>query len=134
MFESVQDLRTQMMKMKQVDKEKAQILILLLDTTQKVAKEQKREAVAEDITTAVKKMIKMSEQALALNVEGAQFEYDFLSQFAPKVLSNEDTIGIATELKIKHGSNMGAIMKDAKELYGDTLDMKALSSIIKTLS
>jgi uncharacterized protein YqeY len=131
MFTSINDLRVQMMKMKTVDKEKAQILTLLLDATQKVAKEQRREAVTEDITVAVKKMMKMAEQAIALNVEGAQAEFDYLSQFAPKVLSEDETKVIATNLKEKHSGNMGAMMKEAKETYGDTLDMKILSSLLR---
>lgn len=133
MFTSVQDLRVQMMKMKKVDASKAQILTLLLDATQKVAKEQRREAVTEDISVAVKKMIKMAEQAVQMNVAGAKDELEYLQTFAPKMMSEDETRKIVTELKSLFDGNVGTIMKELKQVYGDTIDMKLASQLIKTL-
>lgn len=133
MFTSVQDLRVQMMKMKKVDASKAQILTLLLDATQKVAKEQRREAVTEDISVAVKKMIKMAEQAVQMNVVGAKDELEYLQTFAPKMMSEDETRKIVTELKSLFDGNVGTIMKELKQVYGDTIDMKLASQLIKTL-
>lgn len=121
------------MKMKKVDASKAQILTLLLDATQKVAKEQRREAVTEDIAVAVKKMIKMAEQAVQMNVAGAKDELEYLQTFAPKMMSEDETRKIVTELKSLFDGNVGTIMKELKQVYGDTIDMKLASQLIKTL-
>jgi uncharacterized protein YqeY len=132
MFQSVSELRKEMMMRKKVNQKEAQMLTMLLDETLKVAKaDGNREADVKDITTAVKKMVKQAEQAKALNVEGAQEELDFLEQYRPKLLSEDETRAIVVEAKATHGINIGAIMKEIKSAHGDLIDMKLVNQLLK---
>jgi uncharacterized protein YqeY len=54
-----------------------------------------------------------------------------LERYLPRALSEEEIEKAVRTLKEKHGSNMGAIMKEAKEIPG--IDMKKASQILKTL-
>ncbi len=58
-------------------------------------------------------------------------DISLLERYLPKALSEEEIEKAVRTLKEKHGPNMGAIMKEAKEIPG--IDMKKASQILKTL-
>lgn len=133
-FKTVNELRKEMMLRKKVNAQEATILTMLLAETLNTAKADKnREATEKDIVTAIKRMHKMAEQSKALNVQGADFEVEFLAQYLPKVLREETTRGIVSASYKQFDGNVSDIMKSMKMLYGDTIDMKLVSNIIKEL-
>lgn len=134
MFTTVNELRKEMMKSKSSDKMKASVLNMLLAEVLKIAKEDgNREANEMDIKTGVKRLIKMAEQSVAQNVQGAQEELNFLNTMAPRMKSVDEVLSILTPIIDKVGMNTGAIMKEIKALKDETIDMKIVSSLIKEM-
>lgn len=134
MFTTVNELRKEMMKSKSSDKMKASVLNMLLAEVLKIAKEDgNREANEMDIKTGVKRLIKMAEQSVAQNVQGAQEELNFLNTMAPRMKSVDEVLSILTPIIDKVGMNTGAIMKEIKALKDETIDMKLVSQLIKEL-
>jgi uncharacterized protein YqeY len=133
-FTTVNELRKEMMKSKSSDKMKASVLNMLLAEVLKIAKEDgNREANEMDIKTGVKRLIKMAEQSVAQNVQGAQEELNFLNTMAPRMKSVDEVLSILTPIIDKVGMNTGAIMKEIKALKDETIDMKLVSQLIKEL-
>jgi uncharacterized protein YqeY len=133
-FTTVNELRKEMMKSKSSDKMKASVLNMLLAEVLKIAKEDgNREANEMDIKTGVKRLIKMAEQSVAQNVQGAQEELNFLNTMAPRMKSVDEVLSILTPIIDKVGMNTGAIMKEIKALKDETIDMKIVSSLIKEM-
>jgi hypothetical protein len=131
-FKTIGELRKVLMKAKTTDKFGAGILTMILSEALGVAKSDgNREPSDEDVSYAVKRIIKMAEQSLASGVKGAKEELDYLQQFAPKMISEEQTKTIVSSKINILGLNMGMIMKELKAEYGDTMDMKLAGSIIK---
>ena len=77
---------------------------------------------------------KITEQIL-LEVE--QNEYDILTSFLPKQMSEEDTKKLCAELISKLGASsikdMGKIMGELKKSHSDEIDFSKAGSIIKEL-
>jgi hypothetical protein len=131
MFKTPNELRKVLMKAKVTDKFGAGILTMILAETLNIAKaDGNREANESDVTAAVKRIAKMADQSLAQGVVGADKEVEYLKQFAPKVLSEDETRTIVCNIIQSVGKgNMGVIMKELKTYQG--IDMALASKIAK---
>ena len=79
--------------------------------------------------------IKKNNRTDLLEVE--QNEYEILTSFLPKQMSEEDTKKLCAELISKLGASsikdMGKIMGELKKSYSDEIDFSKAGSIIKDL-
>ena len=105
----------------------------------------KKETDDEDIKKLLKKMVKQRSESIdiykknnrqdLLDIE--QSEYDILTSFLPKQLSEEETKKICLEAIKSSGASsmkdMGKVMGVLKSKHADTLDFAKVSSIIKEL-
>ena len=70
-------------------------------------------------------------------LEVEQNEYDILTSFLPKQMSDEDTKKLCAELIAKLGASsvkdMGKIMGELKKSHSDEIDFSKAGSIIKEL-
>ena len=131
MFKTPNELRKVLMKAKTTDKFGAGILTMILAETLNMAKtDGNRDATETDVTAAVKRVSKMADQSLAAGVVGADKEVEYLKQFAPKALTEEETRAIVGNIIQSVGKgNMGTIMKELKAFQG--IDMALASKIVK---
>ena len=105
----------------------------------------KKETDDEDIKKLFKKMVKQRAESIDIYkknnrsdlLEVEQNEYDILSSFLPKQLSDEETKIICQEAIKSVGASsmkdMGKVMGVLKSKHSDTLDFSKVSSIIKNL-
>ena len=81
------------------------------------------------------RFIKKITELILLEVE--QNEYDILTSFLPKQMSEEDTKKLCAELIAKLGASsikdMGKIMGELKKSHSDEIDFSKAGSIIKEL-
>ena len=105
----------------------------------------KKETDDEDIKKLFKKMVKQRAESIEiykknnrsdlLDVE--QNEYDILSSFLPKLLSDEDTKKICEEIISKLSAtsikDMGKVMGELKKQYADKVDFAKAGSLLKEL-
>ncbi len=126
------ELKKMMMKAKREDKTKANALMMLVDTAQKIAKEKNEEVNEQHIVEAAKKLSKMAKESIEAGIEEAKKELEIYEEFLPKMLSEEETKKIIQEIIEKTGSkNIGEIMKNLKA-RGD-VDLGLANRIIKSL-
>ena len=99
----------------------------------------------EDIKKLLKKMVKQRAESIdiykknnridLLDVE--QKEYDILTGFLPKQLSEEETkkicIDIISKLEASSIKDMGKVMGELKKLYADEIDFAKAGPLIKEL-
>ena len=129
---TILELKKMMMKAKKEDKTKANALMMLVDSAQKIAKEKGEEVSEKHITEAAKKLAKMAKESIEAGMEEAKRELEIYESFLPKMLSEEETTKIIKDIIEEIGSkNMGEIMKRLKA-RGD-IDMAMASKIIKSL-
>ena len=105
----------------------------------------KKETDDEDIKKLLKKMVKQRAESIEIYkknnrtdlLEVEQNEYDILSSFLPKQLSEEDTKKICEEIISKTGAasvkDMGKVMGALKKDYSDEIDFAKAGSLIKEL-
>ena len=105
----------------------------------------KKETDDEDIKKLLKKMVKQRSESIdiykknnrqdLLDIE--QSEYDILTSFLPKQLSEEDTKKICEEIISKLGAtsikDMGKVMGALKKNNADSIDFSKAGAIIKEL-
>jgi len=105
----------------------------------------KKETDDEDIKKLLKKMVKQRTESIdiykknnrtdLLQVE--QNEYDILTTFLPKQLSEEETKKICADVITKIGANslkdMGKVMGELKKTHTDEIDFSKAGSLIKEL-
>jgi hypothetical protein len=129
---TILELKKMMMKAKKEDKTKANALMMLVDSAQKIAKEKGEEVSEKTIQEAAKKLAKMAKESIDAGMEEAKKELEIYESFLPKMLSEEETTKIIKEIIDEiGGKNMGEIMKRLKA-RGD-IDMALASRIIKSL-
>ena len=129
---TILELKKMMMKAKKEDKTKANALMMLVDSAQKIAKEKGEEVTEKTIQEAAKKLAKMAKESIDAGMEEAKKELEIYESFLPKMLSEEETTKIIKEIINEiGGKNMGEIMKRLKA-RGD-VDMAMASRIIKSL-
>ena len=105
----------------------------------------KKETDDEDIKKLLKKMVKQRAESIdiykknnrtdLLDVE--QKEYDILTGFLPKQLSEEETkkicIDIISKLEASSIKDMGKVMGELKKNYSDNLDFAKAGTLLKEL-
>ena len=105
----------------------------------------KKETDDEDIKKLLKKMMKQRAESIDIYkknnrsdlLEIEQNEFNILSNFLPKQLSDEDTKIICEEIISKLGSNsikdMGKIIGELKKQYADKIDFSKAGALLKEL-
>ena len=105
----------------------------------------KKETDDEDIKKLFKKMVKQRAESIEIYkknnrtdlLEIEQNEYDIISNYLPKQLSDEDTKKICEEIISKLGASsikdMGKVMGELKKNYADELDFAKAGSLLKQL-
>ena len=105
----------------------------------------KKETDDEDIKKLLKKMVKQRAESIDIYkknnrtdlLEVEQNEYDILTSFLPKQLSEEETRKICADIISKIGANslkdMGKVMGELKKTNADEIDFSKAGSMIKEL-
>ena len=105
----------------------------------------KKETDDADIKKLLKKMIKQRAESIDVYKKNnrldlqeiEQKEYNILSSFLPKQLTDEETKKICTELVNSTGANsikdMGKVMGELKKNYSDNLDFAKAGILLKEL-
>ena len=105
----------------------------------------KKETDDEDIKKLLKKMVKQRAESIDIYkknnrkdlLEVEQSEYDILTGFLPKQLSEEETKKICTDTIVKLGASsvkdMGKVMGELKKLHSDEIDFSKAGPLIKEL-
>ena len=105
----------------------------------------KKETDDEDIKKLFKKMVKQRAESIEIYkknnrsdlLEIEQNEYDIISNYLPKQLSDEDTKKICEEtiskLDASSLKDMGKVMGELKKKHSDTIDFSKAGQIIKNL-
>ena len=105
----------------------------------------KKDTDDEDIKKLLKKMVKQRAESIEIYkknnrtdlLEVEQNEYEILTSFLPKQMSEEDTKKLCAELIAKLGASsikdMGKIMGELKKSNSDEIDFSKAGSIIKEL-
>ena len=105
----------------------------------------KKETDDEDIKKLLKKMVKQRAESIDIYkknnrkdlLEVEQSEYDILTGFLPKQLSEEETKKICTDTIAKLGASsvkdMGRVIGELKKLYADEINFSKAGPLIKEL-
>jgi uncharacterized protein YqeY len=105
----------------------------------------KKETDDDDIKKLLKKMVKQRAESIEIYkknnrndlLEIEQNEYEIITNFLPKQLSEEDTKKICEEIIAKLGANsikdMGKVMGALKQQYPDDLDFAKAGTLLKQL-
>ena len=105
----------------------------------------KKETDDEDIKKLLKKMVKQRAESIDIYkknnrkdlLEVEQSEYDILTGFLPKQLSEEETKKICSDTIAKIGASsvkdMGKVMGELKKLHSDEIDFSKAGPLIKEL-
>ena len=105
----------------------------------------KKETDDDDIKKLLKKMVKQRAESIDIYkknnridlLEVEQNEYDILTSFLPKQLSEEETKKICADVISKIGANslkdMGKVMGELKKTHADEIDFSKAGSMIKEL-
>ena len=105
----------------------------------------KKDTDDEDIKKLLKKMVKQRAESIEIYkknnrtdlLEVEQNEYDILSSFLPKQLSDEDTKKICEDTIKKMGAtsikDMGKVMGALKGQYSDEIDFAKAGSLLKEI-
>ena len=105
----------------------------------------KKETDDEDIKKLLKKMVKQRAESIDIYkknnrtdlLEVEQNEYDILTSFLPKQLSEEETKKICADVISKIGANslkdMGKVMGELKKTHADEIDFSKAGPLIKEL-
>jgi len=129
---TIMELKKMMIKAKKEDKTKANALMMLVDTAQKIAKEKNEDVNEKHIQDAAKKLAKMAKESIEAGIDEAKKELEIYEGFLPKMLSEDETKQVIQNIIDEIGSkNMGEIMKRLKQ-RGD-IDLALASKIIKSL-
>ena len=105
----------------------------------------KKETDDDDIKKLLKKMVKQRTESIDIYkknnrtdlLEVEQNEYDILTRFLPKQLSEEETKKICSALITKLGASsvkdMGKVMGELKKLHSEEIDFSKAGPLIKEL-
>ena len=105
----------------------------------------KKETDDDDIKKLFKKMVKQRAESIEIYkknnrsdlLEVEQNEYDILTSFLPKQMSDEDTKKLCAELIAKLGASsikdMGKVMGELKKTHSDEIDFAKAGLMIKDL-
>jgi len=126
------ELKKMMIKAKKEDKIKANALMMLVDTAQKIAKNKNEEVNEKHIVEAAKKLAKMAKESIEAGIEEAKKELEIYESFLPKMLNEEETKKVLQDIINEIGNkNIGEIMKKLKQR--DDIDLGLANKILKNL-
>jgi len=126
------ELKKMMIKAKKEDKTKANALMMLVDTAQKLAKEKNEEVTEKHIKEAAKKLVKIAKESIESGIEEAKKELKVYEEFLPKMLNEEETKKVLKEIISEiGGKNIGEIMKRLKQ-RGD-IDLGLANKLLKDM-
>jgi uncharacterized protein YqeY len=129
---TIVELKKMMIKAKKEDKTKANALMMLVDTAQKIAKEKNEDVNEKHIIEAAKKLAKMAKESIDAGMEEVKKELAVYEEFLPKMLNEEETKKVIEEIISEiGGKNIGEIMKRLKQ-RGD-VDLGLANKIIKSI-
>ena len=115
--------------------EKSNIIMMIIDYSQKLAKEDNNEVNEKYIQKGLKRYIKQVEDSIKNGIESAKKEMEILKEFSekilPKELNSNDLENLIKDIIKKVGNNFGNIMKELKSIEG--VNMKKASEIVKNL-
>ena len=115
--------------------EKSNIIMMIIDYSQKLAKEDNNEVNEKYIQKGLKRYIKQVEDSIKNGIESAKKEMEILKEFSekilPKELNSNDLENLIKDIIKKVGNNFGNIMKELKSIDG--VNMKKASEIVKNL-
>jgi len=133
------ELKKEMMKLKRIDKSKADTLMMLIDTIEKMAKSKNPKNPEPDlfVVDGLKKYIKQVEDAKKNGMD-VEDELKFLKELGkdilPETMSESQLLHIITEYKIDNPDvKIGQIMGYLKKNFGNQVDMKMASNIVNQL-
>ena len=136
--------------LKNKDKSKISTYRLILSSIKdldilNISGQNKKETDEDDIKKLLKKMVKQRTESIEIYkqndrkdlLEIEQKEYEILTSFLPKQLSEDDTKKICSEVILKLGAgsikDMGKVMGELKKQKGDEIDFAKAGLIIKEL-
>ena len=105
----------------------------------------KKDTDDEDIKKLLKKMIKQRSESIEVYkknnrndlLEIEENEVNVLSEYLPKLMSEEETLSICKKIIEKTGANsikeMGKVMGELKQNHSDTVDFSKAGALIKDL-
>lgn len=133
------NLKKQKIKLSKKDKVTSNAYASIIDVTQKIAKEENREPENEDVVIACKKLIKTLQKVVDEIKEGEVIELykkeiSIYKTFLPEQVSEEKiTQDITVILTSEPTAKQGEILKTLKQMYGEGIDMKMASNILKKI-
>lgn len=135
---TIKELRMDMMKSKKTDQDRAKVLQAILGAAQLIAKEDgNREPDDKDIVTAAKREIKMNQQSKDSGAPYIEAAFAICNEFLPKMMTESKTKVainvIIGELEDKSPKAMGIVMNRLKSEYGDMIDTKLASGLVKNI-
>ncbi len=133
---NVQELKKEMLKSKKTDKAKSSVLMMLLDYTQKIAKEKREEPNKEHLKQAIKKYFKIIEDQKKNGLVD-NYEEEILNKIKdqnfPKQFGETELKHIILEYKNDNpDAKTGQIMGYLKKTFGDRVNMKMASKLVNT--
>jgi uncharacterized protein YqeY len=129
---TIVELKKIMLKAKKEDKTKANALMMLVDTAQKLAKEKGVEVDDKIIQEAAKKLVKIAKESIDSGIEEAKKELEIYESFLPKMLDENQTRELLKSIIQEIGSkNIGEIMKRLKA-RGD-VDLGLANRLLKEI-
>lgn len=138
---TIQQYQKQRMLIRKSEPKRADVLGLILDTAQKAAKEQSREATEADFTAAVKKQIKAMEKTVELvkanngDTDAQEAEIAIMREYLPPMMGEAelsakiDTLLAELPHEERVKKNLGKLMGKLKAL-GDSVDMGMAAKIL----
>jgi len=130
------ELKKMMMKAKKEDKTKANALMMLVDTIQKLQKEDKNQKdEIEYIKQGVKKYLKLLEDSEKNGVDvndEKQIIQSIADKVLPKQLTETELNGIIDRLIAENPNKpIGFFMGELKKKFGERVNMQLASQIVK---
>lgn len=117
------------------DSNKATLLTTLIGEAEMIGKNAGNRAPTDDeVVETIRKFVKNNKQTIealaGVGVEKFQFENDVLTEYLPKMLSEDELTEVIKSFDTK---NMGEIMKQLKAKYAGVYDGAMASRIAKTI-
>jgi len=136
-IKNINDLKKEMMlAKKRKDKETADTLMMLLDYTQKIAKEKNENPGIEHLKQAVKKYLKIIEDAEKAGIKSKEKEIILKIKkeiFPPEFTETELTHIIMEYLNDNPDAKPGQVLGWLRKQFGDRVNMKLANQLVNKL-
>lgn len=126
---TINNLRKQSLLLKKTNKEKARVYSLLLDKTQKYAKEKRRDPVDADVEVAAKRCLKEAKQSQEAGIDCLD-EIEIYKTFLPTEATNEE-VSKFIAANYLNSDKIGDIMGGIKKKFGNAVNMKNASELAR---